>query len=165
MQMSLYNQTLYITSSCKFVKCIIWVKLLQLLGLTYRICSVYNRKLMNLKTSVGHKYEIFIRLIQLISEKAFRYLKTLKKAFKKFLIFLTFRMLLILAHFSKNRQDSHHSNTARDSFLNGYSFIFFLYDSYLDMISLTKLYVSIPRKYPFLQTGSVKYSSLLFSRM
>ena len=116
LQMSLYNQTLYITSSCKFVKCIIWVKLLQLLGLTYRICSVYNRKLMNLKTSVGHKYEIFIRLIQLISEKAFRYLKTLKKAFKKFLIFLTFRMLLILAHFSKNRQDSHRSNTARDSF-------------------------------------------------
>ena len=70
-------------------------------GLTYRICSVYNRKLMNLKTSVGHKYEIFIRLIQLISEKAFRYLKTLKKAFKKFLIFLTFRMLLILAIFQK----------------------------------------------------------------
>lgn len=41
---------------------------LLLLGLTYRICSIYNRKLMNLKTSVGHKYEIFIRLIQLIDE-------------------------------------------------------------------------------------------------
>lgn len=37
-----------------------------LLGLTYRICSIYNRKLMNLKTIVGHKHEIFIRLIQLI---------------------------------------------------------------------------------------------------
>lgn len=37
-----------------------------LLGLTYRICSIYNRKLMNLKTTVGHKHEIFIRLIQLI---------------------------------------------------------------------------------------------------
>lgn len=39
---------------------------LLLLGLTYRICSIYNRKLMNLKTTVGHKHEIFIRLIQLI---------------------------------------------------------------------------------------------------
>ena len=29
-------------------------------------CSIYNRKLMNLKTTVGHKHEIFIRLIQLI---------------------------------------------------------------------------------------------------
>ena len=37
-----------------------------LLGLTYRICSIYNRKLMNLKTTVGHKHEFFIRLIQLI---------------------------------------------------------------------------------------------------
>lgn len=32
---------------------------LLLLGLTYRICSIYNRKLMNLKTTVGHKHEIF----------------------------------------------------------------------------------------------------------
>lgn len=39
---------------------------LLLLGLTYRICSIYNRKLMNLKTTVGHKHEFFIRLIQLI---------------------------------------------------------------------------------------------------
>ena len=39
---------------------------LLLLGLTYRICSIYIRKLMNLKTTVGHKHEIFIRLIQLI---------------------------------------------------------------------------------------------------
>ncbi len=35
---------------------------LLLLGLTYRICSIYNRKLMNLKTTVGHKHEFFIRL-------------------------------------------------------------------------------------------------------
>ena len=41
---------------------------LLLLGLTYRICSIYNRKLMNLKTSVGHKHDIFIRLIQLIDK-------------------------------------------------------------------------------------------------
>lgn len=39
-----------------------------LLGLTYRICSVYSRKLMNLKTSVGHKHEVFVRLIQLIDK-------------------------------------------------------------------------------------------------
>ena len=39
---------------------------LPLRGLTYRLCSIYNRKLMNLKTTVGHKHEIFIRLIQLI---------------------------------------------------------------------------------------------------
>lgn len=39
-----------------------------LLGLTYRICSVYNRKLMNLKTTVGHKHEIFMHLIQLIEK-------------------------------------------------------------------------------------------------
>ena len=128
---------------------------LLLLGLTYRICSIYNRKLMNLKTSVGHKYEIFIRLIQLIDEYytehrgvefyagklclSPKYLSELSKSvcgytvqeliFRSIirksisllkntqsLIFLTFRMLLILAHFSKNRQDSHRSNTARDSF-------------------------------------------------
>lgn len=41
---------------------------LLLLGLTYRICSIYNRKLMNLKTSLGHKHDIFVRLIQLIDK-------------------------------------------------------------------------------------------------
>ena len=41
---------------------------LLLLGLTYRICSIYNRKPINLKSSVGRKYEIFIKLIQLIDE-------------------------------------------------------------------------------------------------
>lgn len=41
---------------------------LLLLGLTYRLCSVYNRKLVTEKTSVGHKHDIFIRLIQLIEQ-------------------------------------------------------------------------------------------------
>lgn len=39
---------------------------LLLLGLTYRICALYSRKLMNLETNVGHKHETFIHLIQLI---------------------------------------------------------------------------------------------------
>lgn len=41
---------------------------LLLLGLTYRICSIYNRKLISGKDSVGHRNEIFIRLIQLIEQ-------------------------------------------------------------------------------------------------
>ena len=41
---------------------------LLLLGLTYRICSIYNRKLLDLKTSVGHKHDIFMKLIQLIEK-------------------------------------------------------------------------------------------------
>lgn len=39
---------------------------LLLLGLTYRICSIYSRKLMNLDTTMRHKHETFIRLMQLI---------------------------------------------------------------------------------------------------
>lgn len=41
---------------------------LLLLGLTYRICSVYSRKLITAKASLGHKHDIFIRLIQLIEQ-------------------------------------------------------------------------------------------------
>lgn len=41
---------------------------LLLLGLTYRICSIYNRRLMNVNTSIEHKHDIFIRLIQLIDK-------------------------------------------------------------------------------------------------
>ena len=39
-----------------------------LLALTYRLCSVYNRKLITDSESVGHKNDIFIRLIQLIEQ-------------------------------------------------------------------------------------------------
>ena len=95
---------------------------LLLLALTYRICSVYNRKLISAgQETGGRKNEIFIRLIQLISEKAFRYLKTLKKAFKKFLIFLTFRMLLILAHSSRSKWGCRRSNI-EGIFNRNYSF-------------------------------------------
>lgn len=41
---------------------------LLLLALTYRLCSVYNRKLITESESVGHKHDIFIRLIQLIEQ-------------------------------------------------------------------------------------------------
>ena len=41
---------------------------LLLLGLTYRLCSIYNRKLITQRASVGHKHDIFIRLIQLIEK-------------------------------------------------------------------------------------------------
>lgn len=41
---------------------------LLLLGLTYRICAIYNRKIRSLKTSVSHTHDIFIRLIQLIEK-------------------------------------------------------------------------------------------------
>ena len=62
--MSLLDNTLYMEDSI-FNR---YEQKLLLLGLTYRICSIYNRKLMNLKTSVGHKHEIFIRLIQTIEK-------------------------------------------------------------------------------------------------
>ena len=41
---------------------------LLLLALTYRLCSVYTRKLIAEKASVSHKHDIFIRLIQLIEQ-------------------------------------------------------------------------------------------------
>lgn len=39
---------------------------LLLLGLTHRLCSVYNRKLVNSKAAVGHRHNLFIHLIELI---------------------------------------------------------------------------------------------------
>ena len=39
-----------------------------LLALTHRLCSVYTRKLIAEKTSVSHKHDIFIRLVQLIEQ-------------------------------------------------------------------------------------------------
>ena len=41
---------------------------LLLLALTYRICSIYNRKLITNRENVGHKHDVFIRLIQLIEQ-------------------------------------------------------------------------------------------------
>lgn len=41
---------------------------LLLLGLTYRICSIYNHKLVGGREVMGHKNEIFIRLIQLVEK-------------------------------------------------------------------------------------------------
>lgn len=41
---------------------------LLLLALTYRLCSVYTRKLIAEKASVSHKHDIFIRLVQLIEQ-------------------------------------------------------------------------------------------------
>lgn len=41
---------------------------LLLLALTYRVCSIYNRKLVTDRESVSHKHDIFIRLIQLIEQ-------------------------------------------------------------------------------------------------
>ena len=129
---------------------------LLLLGLTYRICSIYNRKLMNLKTTVGHKHEIFIRLIQLIDahyteERGVefyadklclspKYLSALSKSVCGFtvqeLIFKSiirksisllkntqkniqeiadfFPMLLILVHFSRNKQACLRNSTAKN---------------------------------------------------
>lgn len=62
--MSLLDNTLYTPDSI-FNR---YEQKLLLLGLTYRICSIYNRKLMNLKTAVGRKHEIFIRLVQMIEK-------------------------------------------------------------------------------------------------
>lgn len=41
---------------------------LLLLALTYRLCSVYNRKISPRSDSVGYRYEIFLRLVQLVDE-------------------------------------------------------------------------------------------------
>ena len=41
---------------------------LLLIGLTYRLCGIYSRKLVNRRDTVGHKDETFIRLIGLIEE-------------------------------------------------------------------------------------------------
>ena len=41
---------------------------LLLIGLTYRLCGIYSRKLVNRRDSVGHKDETFIRLIGLIEQ-------------------------------------------------------------------------------------------------
>lgn len=41
---------------------------LLLLALTHRLCSVYTRKLISKKDNVGHKNEVFIKLIQLIDK-------------------------------------------------------------------------------------------------
>lgn len=47
----------------------LYEKKLLLLALTYRICSIYNRKLVGAgEEAVGRKNEIFIRLIQLIEK-------------------------------------------------------------------------------------------------
>lgn len=47
----------------------LYEKKLLLLALTYRICSIYNRKLISAgEEAVGRKNEIFIRLIQLIEK-------------------------------------------------------------------------------------------------
>ena len=131
---------------------------LLLLGLTYRICSIYNRKLMNLKTTVGHKHEIFIRLIQLIDahyteergvefyadklclspkylsalsksvcgftvqelifksiiRKSISLLKNTRKISRKSPISSIFPMLLILVHFSRNKQACLRNSTAKN---------------------------------------------------
>lgn len=41
---------------------------LLLIGLTYRLCGIYSRKLVNRRDTVGHKDETFIHLIGLIEE-------------------------------------------------------------------------------------------------
>lgn len=41
---------------------------LLLLALTYRLCSIYNRKLIANAASLGYKHDSFIRLIQLIEQ-------------------------------------------------------------------------------------------------
>lgn len=131
---------------------------LLLLGLTYRICSIYNRKLMNLKTTVGHKHEIFIRLIQLIDahyteergvefyadklclspkylsalsksvcgftvqelifksiiRKSISLLKNTQKNIQEIADFFNFPMLLILVHFSRNKQACLRNSTAKN---------------------------------------------------
>ena len=131
---------------------------LLLLGLTYRICSIYNRKLMNLKTTVGHKHEIFIRLIQLIDahyteergvefyadklclspkylsalsksvcgftvqelifksiiRKSISLLKNTQKNIQESPISSIFPMLLILVHFSRNKQACLRNSTAKN---------------------------------------------------
>ncbi len=41
---------------------------LLLLALTYRLCSIYNRKLIANRDSIGHKNETFMRLLQYIDQ-------------------------------------------------------------------------------------------------
>lgn len=41
---------------------------LLLLALTHRLCSIYSRKLIGSQDAIGHKHEIFIKLIQLIDK-------------------------------------------------------------------------------------------------
>lgn len=41
---------------------------LLLLALTHRLCSLYNRKLVTNQDAVGHRNEVFLRLIQLIEQ-------------------------------------------------------------------------------------------------
>lgn len=41
---------------------------LLLIGLTYRLCGIYSRKLVNRRDTVGHKDETFIRLVGLIEQ-------------------------------------------------------------------------------------------------
>lgn len=41
---------------------------LLLLALTHRLCSLYNRKLVTNQEAVGHRNEVFLRLIQLIEQ-------------------------------------------------------------------------------------------------
>ena len=45
---------------------------LLLLALTYRLCSIYNRKLITNRDSIGHRNDIFMRLIQLIEQHYMR---------------------------------------------------------------------------------------------
>ena len=41
---------------------------LLLLALTHRLCSLYNRKLMNNQNEMGHRNEVFLKLISLIEQ-------------------------------------------------------------------------------------------------
>ena len=41
---------------------------LLLLALTHRLCSLYNRKLMNNQNAAGHRNEVFLKLISLIEQ-------------------------------------------------------------------------------------------------
>ncbi len=41
---------------------------LLLLALTHRLCSLYNRKLVNNQNAVGHRNEVFLKLISLIEQ-------------------------------------------------------------------------------------------------
>ena len=41
---------------------------LLLLALTHRLCSLYNRKLMNNQNAMGHRNEVFLKLISLIEQ-------------------------------------------------------------------------------------------------
>ena len=62
--MHLLNSTLH-TENDSFN---LYEQKLLLLALTHRLCSIYNRKLVAKLDSIGHKNEIFMRLIQLIEQ-------------------------------------------------------------------------------------------------